>query len=1003
MATLSQLKEAIVKADAAGNVEDAKILAAEIRKIQTQSVKQEEPEKLTEATIIQDPNWISASKSVYKMNEGQDAPELDSDEQYAKYGLRYMGWFNYNLPKMGLEATQLTSATDEQKKDFVTLMDMYDEKAPSVAGFGRAVKGILFDPSTYVGAATFGAATAGSQALKVGIKEGVKQATKAGLSRGAKVGALEGAAYTAADNALRQSTRITAGQQDNFDYGQTAKTAGIGAAAGSVLGGTLGAIGGRVSARKAQEKIANIEEESLQKVDQKQTVEEASQEVEQDVAKFNRETAEEIREEKTTLGEGLQADIDLELSQKGIDVGIQILDELNIPRDPAIQVSDQIFQALQLVNRDSGYKEAFLNILQKNKINEIEFAQLFKLGASDAGKRLAQLSVAKKSMKDIGDQLSGLAPKEGMADGLLRKFGDSAYALDNVRRGLLVSQIATSMRNFTAQIGRVGVHTLVKGMDNALNATFNPLRKLFGAEAAPVDHTNTFGLLLNLTKNTKFAKDATEFTTKYFVNEKDRLFNRYASDVAVASDKGVMKGAQKVVDGLNIVNRMQEFYYRRGMFASSLEETLRKKGVSLKEAVENNDISKITKADVEKAVDDALEFTYAKTPDNKLGKAFVDLSNSIPFITTGVVPFARFMANAMKFQFEHSPLGPLSLLTKAERAKVAKGDMSVFSKSMIGSALLMSAVEAKRRGFGGEKWYELKGEDGTTIDARPYFPMTPYLLVADIIVRAEEGRIPLDSKDILQGLTGAQFRAGAGLALVDDFVNDLAGVDSEQKISRKVSRFVSDVLGGYLTPFRMLGDFFNQQQTFRTALPERFSYEDIPQNVLEQFKTSIPGLRETLPEVESPTRAAAPGRPETVKIPFTDIEVPGPLARQLTGITVREAKNPAEKELDRLGFKRREILPYTGDPIVDQSNARYLGPLVETVVSSIVETEKYKKLRNPEKEILMRKVLTELRKTAKEYSVLENPARFIGIYLNRLPKAQRKLIDIEAIQEKLIY
>ena len=203
-------------------------------------------------------------------------------------------------------------------------MDMYDEKAPSVAGFGRAVKGILFDPSTYVGAATFGAATAGSQALKVGIKEGVKQATKAGLSRGAKVGALEGAAYTAADNALRQSTRITAGQQDNFDFGQTAKTAGIGAAAGSVLGGTLGAIGGRVSARKAQEKIANIEEESLQKVDQKQTVEEASQEVEQDVAKFNRETAEEIREEKTTLGEGLQADIDLELSQKVFTICLKL-------------------------------------------------------------------------------------------------------------------------------------------------------------------------------------------------------------------------------------------------------------------------------------------------------------------------------------------------------------------------------------------------------------------------------------------------------------------------------------------------------------------------------------------------------------------------------------------------------------------------------------------------------------------------------------------------------
>jgi hypothetical protein len=525
-----------------------------------------------------------------------------------------------------------------------------------------------------------------------------------------------------------------------------------------------------------------------------------------------------------------------------------------------------------------------------------------------------------------------------MATGLLRKFGDTAYKLDNIRRGLLVSQIATSMRNFTAQIGRVGVHTLTGAMDNALNATFNPLRRLFGNEA--VDHTNSFGLLLNLTTDKKFAKDATEFATKYFVNEKDRLFNRYASDVADASQTQTMKGAQKVVDGLNFLNRMQEFYYRRGMFASSLEETLRKKGISLKEAVESNDISRITKADVEKAVDDALEFTYAKTPDNQLGKSFVNLSNSIPFITTGVVPFARFMTNAMKFQFQHSPLGPLALLSRKERAAVAKGDMGVFSKAMIGSALLMAAVEAKRRGFGGEKWYELKGTDGTTIDARPYFPMTPYLLVADLIVRTEDGRIPPDAKDILQGLTGAQFRTGTGLALIDSIINDVAGIDSEEKISKTITRFISDVLGSYLTPFRMFGDFTNQQQTFRTALPETQKFEDIPINVLEQFKRSIPGVRETLPELESPTRAAAPGRPEKVRLPFTDIQVPGPLARQLTGITVSEEKNPAEKELDRLGFKRRDILPYTGDQIADQLNAKYLGPVLEKVVSAVVQPRK---------------------------------------------------------------
>ena len=549
------------------------------------------------------------------------------------------------------------------------------------------------------------------------------------------------------------------------------------------------------------------------------------------------------------------------------------------------------------------------------------------------------------------------------------------------------------MRNFTAQVGRVGIHTLTKGMDNALNITFNPIRRLFGAEEAPVDHTQTFDLLLNLTTNKKKAKDATEFATKYFANEKDRLFNNYASEVADASQSKTFKGAQKVVDGLNLLNRMQEFYYRRGMFTASLERTLKKKGISLDDAVKTNNLSGITKDDIQKAVDDALEFTYAKTPDNTLGKKFVELSNSIPFLTTGLIPFARFMANAMKFQFEHSPLGPLSLLSSKERAKVVAGDMGVFSRAMIGSSLLLGAIEAKRRGYGGEKWYEFRGTDGTTIDMRPYFPLTPYLLVADLIVRAEDGRITPSAKDIIQGLSGAQFRAGAGLTLIDDFINDMAGIESEEKIAKKVARFIGDVLGGYLTPARMFGDFINQQQTFRTSLPESQTVQDIPINVLQQFKTSIPGVRETLPEAESPTRAAAPGRPEQVRVPFTDIQVPGPLSRQLTGITVRQVKNLAEQEIDRLGLRRSDILPYTGDRIADQLLARFMGPVVENLVSRVVVSPSYQRLNNAKKELVLREVFKEIRKETKPFAEAKDKTRFAQIKYNKLSKNIRKIIE----------
>ena len=972
-----------------------------IAEISGAAAKETEELKLTESELKKDPQWIQSSKKIYELNEGMDAPKLDSDEQYANYGLRYMGWFNYNLPKMSLEATQLTQATDDQKNAFVNLMDMYDQKQSSLAGFGRAVAGLASDPTTYIGIGTFGAGTAGAQAVKQGIKAGVKEATKAGIKQGAKIGALEGAAYTAVDDALRQSTRITAGQQEKFDPLQNAKAAAFGGTIGAGLGGSLGGYATNVAAkaeRAAQQDtfIKQTQKEITEEQDQIESIydwADAYTGKEPETVGYSRDLAEQARKDLADVSPDVQADINLGLNQNIIDTGVEILNEMGIPRNPSIQISDQLFDALELAEKSNLLKGKFDEVLKRNNIKDpFELLQLFKIATSDSARRLNQLSIAKRRIQNIADELSNNVPNENWASTALRKLGlkkENIYALDNIRRGLLVSQIATSARNFTAQIGRVGMHTLTDVIDNALNKTFNPIRRLFGEETIPVDHTQSFRLLANLTTDVKKSKDITDFVTDYFVNEKNRLFTNYASDVAKATDSKPFTRAQKVVDGLNKLNRMQEYFYRRGMFSASLDESLRKKGIDLNRVIETNDISKITQADVTKAVDDALAFTYAKTPDNSFMKGFVDIVNKSPFILTGLMPFPRFMANAIEFQYKHSPLGALSLLSPKERAKIAKGDFKTLSQSMLGSAILLGAIEAKRKGFGGEKWYELKGTDGTTIDARPYFPLTPYLLVADLIVRAEEGRIPPDSRDILQGLTGAQFRAGAGLSLVDDLIDDLSGVNKEETITKKLSRYASDILGGYLTTFRMFNDFIDQDQEFRTAMPTGNVMTDIGQ----QLGTSIPIYRERFPVLESPTREAAPGRPSEVRVPFTDIQVPGPLARQLTGITVREAKNPAEKELDRLGFKRRDILPYTGDQEADQLMSKYMGPVVENIITRIVISPTYQNLNNPTKELVMRKALEEIRKETKPFAEAEDPARFAKIKYNRLSKNLRKIIE----------
>lgn len=1289
---------------------------AEQKTLQAQAVPAEEtPEeeyRPTEEELVKDPKWIQAAKTVYKLNEGPDAIKLNSDEQYADYGLRYMGNFNYNLTKGGWEAWQLKDATDEQKAAFVDLMDMYDAKKVSVAGFGRALKGLATDPTTYFGPYIFGKKAA-SEALKQAIKEGIKQGTKEGLKQGAKWGSIEGSIYATTDNIIRQNARINAGAQQNFDYGEAAKASAFGAAIGLGVGGPLGAYSGKVRAKahqaletekaaKAAERQKKLEErtgvltrpdvgitlretpeaprsemkfysagkllknelsspsdleirvtkgkklgkfvikeeageyvpykiidkdkkqgiDAVEKTEQgfakrfgtpedaadaienatqadllppslrptkepkvrramdifkKKIAEDAPEEIRllvpQMIAKrkrkdsfgkpygearptevpalayraragegfreedeimealteggyisdynmdeaigvlqrndveplqratydawkmgeegkqqtikelqaygynpyriktdegvekafkeiqtrvvpdvepptipvggpsyrladlpegpplsayaddlekvagekqqkvditeelarrvgaeetnYSRPLAERARENIANTMPDIQADINIGLNKRAVDVGVEILDELNIPRNPTIQISDQIFNAIEMIDRIPKYRDVFQDILKRNNIKDmLEFANLMKIGVSDSARIMQQYSQAAKKLGPVIDEINEL-PRDNVSSTLQRKFGDTIHALDNIRRGLMVATIETAQRNIAAQFGRLGFESLTKAYENALNATFNPMRKMFGVDEAPVDHTQAFRTLMDLTIDRKKSKQVAKLLD-YFPKQKDRMFSNYASDVKAGTKVSAFEGAQKVVNALNILNRMQDYFFRTGVFSATLTDTLRARGVDINDVIARNDFSQIKKSDIEKAVDNSLYFTYAKTPDNKIARDFVDNVNAAPFTLTGLIPFPRFMANAIQFQYRYSPLGALSLLKPDEIRKIARGDVKKLSQAMVGTAVLMAAVEWKRRGGGGEKWYEIKGTDGTTIDMRPYFPLTPYFLVADLIVRAESGRIPPTAKDMLQGLTGAQFRAGAGLAIVDDFVNDLLGAGTNKELAaRTTQRFISNVLSAYTRPFRMFGDFIDQQQKFRTALPEEQSFAALPRNVAEELARGIPGLREAYPMAESPTRAAAPGRPEEVRIPYTSIKVPGPLAKQLTGITVREAKNPAEKELDRLGFKRRDILPYTGDKIIDEANAKYMGPMVEQIIGNLVQSEQYLSLNNEAKELYLRKVLKAINQEIKGPAMLENPERYAKVYLRRLPKYIRKLASNE--------
>jgi len=1210
---------------------------------------------VSEEELKKDPEFIKAAKSIYEWNEGRTLGfkagkprKLNSDEEYANYALRYMGWFNYNIPKMGKEVLDLYhDATDQQKIDFVTLMDKYDQKQISLAGTGRLAAGLLLDPSSYFGIATLGAGLAGSEAAKAAAKQSVREMVKTGIKKGVGYGAAEGAIYATADNALRQSARIQSGQQEGFDFGQAGKAALIGSGLGGVIGGTIGGIAGKVKAKKtttadvtgtadefvvpeakeAEIEIAPVETNIKSQIDDElikigvdpEKVEgsprmsarqgispenfgkqpekygilngsvgfdidytnpsataskikeffinndsldnfkldeytptptrkalpeslkipakpkerkalnylkgrigkdyyesselrtalsgdpkgqipvwlkarkdtapgnvinnvdqifealaednfypgltpgddipatiyddlaenrlhpedaaemsiynQARKELDENkklLQEYNinprgmsedelTKTLDDIRSDRIpppyvrddvpfqlyeeavqqtdqpTLGTvDFQPETTVGLNQRIIDVGTQIIDELDIPRNPKVLISDQIKEAVLLADSDKTYRNKLADVLSRNNITVNQLSEFFREGIADSARRMQQLSVAKQSLKKIGQDIGEIAKEEGFYSNLISEYTDVIRSLDNIRRGLMVSQIATAMRNNTAQIGRVMVNTLVQAFDGALNQTFNPIRRAFGAKEQMVDHTKSFRLFMNLTKDKAKAKELTEFLTKYYINEGDKLFTKYASEVADKSKVKYLKGIQKAVDGLNFLNRMQEFYYRRGMFATSIQNALADKGIDINKIGIGDDLlDYISADDVSKAVDDALYFTYAKTPDNTFLKGFVNIMNSVPFFTTGLVPFARFMANAMEFQFKHSPFGFGMLLRSKARNKIAKGDTTELSQAIIGTTLLLATIEAKRKSTSEHKWYELETSTGKTVDMRPYFPLTPYMFVADVITRLESGRNWGDAKDILQALTGAQFRVGTGLDWINNFLDGLSGLDTTEKLNKYLADFAYNVLSGFTAPLRMFNDFIDLQQEFRRPEITGEFWPDLGNKLL----MDVPIARERFPEAESPTRAATPGRPETIQIPFTEQQFPATIARQLTGITVREEKNKAEREFDRLGFKTRDILPYSGNQIVDQTRAKYMGPIVEKMIVPFVNSEGYSKLSNSKKQLALRNLLKEIRGSVNDY-IRENrinELEFQKAAFNRQPKYIKKLLSEEGI------
>ena len=683
---------------------------------------------------------------------------------------------------------------------------------------------------------------------------------------------------------------------------------------------------------------------------------------------------------------------------------LDLLKQGNVTRNPNLRLNEQI---ADLIMTQRLSVDDFVKTYKKFKVTDTDIAKFYSYNAADAGRTLQSLSVIQRQLNRMAKVPGASKEFQEMVlkeSDLLDTAGGFWRRLDNIRRGLMVTQLATAVRNFESQVTRGGLNVMQKGLDFGMQnlvRKINPNLKI-KQFADPLESLKGMGNIFRQfrPKNFKIVKKETDKILSSFPKEQDRLFLRFSNDVVArgfkeAAKGGILDKTEAAVQLLNIVNKGQEFITRRAVFQSSLAERIASnksfyKGKDLRQIIQNNDTLNIRKQDIAGAVDDALEVTFAKNFDRYGGgyetfaNKFIGLVNSIPFTGSLLLPFPRFLMNSVKFHIDFSPLGILNFLSKGERAALRAGDTSKLSRAILGTGMLSLAYWMRSQPYAGEKWYEFN-VGNRTIDTRALNPFASYLFVADLVKRKQDGTLRnIGLKDFAAAFLG--IRAGTGLYLVDRIVQATTGQNPKIKLGEELEKFAGKLLSGFAVPLQtwtdLAGSFF----------PEMTVVKDISKDpFVGEFKKRIP-----VPNDYPPLTSSTSIEYNDQGIPVPRIlrrESPG--VRQFTGITFQAPKNSAEKEFDRLQFTRNEIFKSTRIPELDGALKKIIAPKIAIGISVLVDSPYYQGLNEETKVIVLKKALTDIKKDASEKIKRDTDlAPYLMRYeIEKLSKDERRLLD----------
>jgi hypothetical protein len=605
--------------------------------------------------------------------------------------------------------------------------------------------------------------------------------------------------------------------------------------------------------------------------------------------------------------------------------------------------------------------------------------------------------------------------------------------LENTRMALITSRISTAARNGNQGIVAAYLDAIEQG---AANLVVGAQRGgMVNEMAAGMEQFHTLLRAMRPAQQREFLTMLKDYPLQQI-----ELLSTPVQDIVTAQSR-IVGGAPmaKLLQWAQFWNNMQERYVRGMTFAGSVRGEMVRRGLPL-----DTPSAQIPEDIITKGVQDSLRITSAARPEKgtapgKLASRILEAYDALPVL--GLINrFPKFQyANAFRFLWEHSPFGPLDLITKATLAKQtttnmgtvkrltvawskANGDVPpppdilqgfyqqatkptnaakaaaaelanpktkalAYTKSAAGLAMLALALAYRSSDDAPDHWYEVKLPafvpvfGGKPVSFEAFAPFITFNLFAEGIRAAVAKHGTPAMQETFNTVKKPPVVEPKDLFRAAVGLNRIAGtglvfVDLFTKGGSWPR--VQDFFDQYVGGFSTT--FSSYKNLVAPVRPQEAVIRDVSTAfpLTGPFRRNIPGLAETLPPSPSITRAE-PRRIEH------------PVLGELTGLSLR-TYTALEHKVNRLGLSWYELGPQTGVPEADLILKKTMGKILDTpAIERRVTSPWFERLPNPAQEKVLRELFSSARTAATQRLAATNQPLYQQVY----ERENKKQLDLQ--------